>query len=102
MKAFLILLLFSIPALAHDRHYEKPSPQEIKGIASAIAASQHNFDMGTYSWQGSVGIGGINGNDAISFGMGKRPCEDCPLFNGSVGIEEGKTSFGAGITWRFK
>ena len=73
--------------------------QETKGVALAIAKSQHNFDWSTEKLQGSIGMGSFEGKDAISFGIGKRVGQI--LLNGSVGVESGNHGYGAGITWRF-
>lgn len=70
-----------------------------KGVASAIAASQHQFYWGTKSWQGSVGIGAFDNNAAFSFGLAKR--FNKTLINGSISKEEGKTGGGIGINWLF-
>ena len=70
-----------------------------EGIASAIATAQHNFDYGTHSWQGSVGIGAFDTNTAFSFGLAKR--FNKTLINGSVTQEEGKFGGGVGINWHF-
>jgi hypothetical protein len=69
-----------------------------KGVASAIAASQLNFDWSTDALQGSAGIGVYN-STAISFGMAKRVGKT--IISGSANIEDGKISGGAGVSWRF-
>ena len=71
------------------------------GAALGIATGQHQFDLGTYSWQGSVAVGNYDSESAISLGIGKRICKNCPLINGSIGIEDGKAGFGAAVNWRF-
>ena len=74
---------------------------EYRGIATAIANSQHSFNWGTKAWQGSIGTGHYSDSNALSFGMGKRYGR--MLFNGSIGSESGtdKYSFGAGVNWQF-
>ena len=74
----------------------------VSGVALSIAASQHQFDFGTYSWQGSVALGSYEERTAFSFGVAKRLCKDCMMLNGSFGVEEGKVGYGAGLNWRFK
>lgn len=69
------------------------------GIALAIAQAQHQFDWGTHSWQGSVGVGSYGGNDAISFGVAKR--FDRVLITGSFGRGGPDYGFGASVNWRF-
>ena len=39
--------------------------------------------------------------EAVSMGIGKRFCEKCGLFNGSIGIEGSKLGIGAGYNFRF-
>ena len=70
-----------------------------RGIALAIAASQHNFDFGTDSWQGSVGVGSYKDNNASSFAIGKRYGR--VLFSGSISTDNDDMAYGAGINWRF-
>ncbi len=70
-----------------------------KGVASALATAQHNFDYGTHAWQGSVGIGAFDTNTAFSFGLAKR--FNKTLINGSITQEEGKFGGGVGINWHF-
>jgi len=76
------------------------------GVAQSLAAAQHHFDFGTYSYQGSLGAAQYNNKTALSFGLAKRMCKDqyknCVMINGSVGITDGREAVGAGINWRFK
>ena len=72
---------------------------ENKGVALAIAKSQHNFDWSTEKWQGSLGTGSYDGQDAISIGVGKRFSN--VLLNGSIGRESDKYGYGFGINMRF-
>jgi len=75
--------------------YNYSSVTDARGVAIAIASAQHNFDYGTYSWQGSVGAGYYNGEDAVSFGVAKRVGKI--LMNGSITPD----SIGVGVNWRF-
>lgn len=70
-----------------------------EGVASAIASSQHHFDFGTDAWQGSLGVGNYENNNAASFSVGKR--FDRILFNGTIITENDKVSYGFGLNWRF-
>jgi len=72
---------------------------EAKGVASAIAASQHTFYYGTKAWQASVATGSFDSNTAFSFGLAKRFKKT--LINGSISIEGGKAGYGAAINWHF-
>jgi len=74
---------------------------DTSGVALSIAAAQHQFDWGTYKLQGAVGFGGYDNSNAISLGVGKRLGKDRMLLNGSVGIENNKLGYGAGMNWRF-
>ena len=69
------------------------------GIASAIAAAQHQFNYGVLGWQGSVGIGAYDSKSAFSFGLAKR--FNSTLINGNISNEEGKYGGGLGINWTF-
>lgn len=100
MKYILILMLLSTSAFASgDRtnttNIYNTSIEDARGVAIAIASAQHHFEYDTYSWQGSVGVGMYKGEEAISFGVGKRIGK--VLFNGSVTSE----SVGVGLTLRF-
>lgn len=106
MKYLLALLfatsVFATSVFASEGHQETIEYKvEYRGIATAIANSQHSFNWGTKAWQGSVGTGLYNDSNALSFGMGKRYGR--MLFNGSIGSESGSDeySFGAGINWQF-
>ena len=76
--------------------------KDASGVALSIATSQHQFDFGTYSLQGSVAVGGYGDSNAFSFGVGQRMCKGCMMINGSVGIEQGELGYGVGANWRFK
>ena len=70
-----------------------------EGVASAIAASQHQFNYGVLGWQGSVGIGTFDSKSAFSFGLAKR--FNKTLINSSISNEEGKFGAGIGINFTF-
>lgn len=70
-----------------------------KGVALGIAAAQHNFDYGTFSWQGSIATGSYDNSTAFSFGLGKR--FKSTLINGSISNEGGKMGFGGAVGFRF-
>ena len=70
-----------------------------KGAALGIAAAQHNFDYGTFSWQGSIATGSYDNSTAFSFGLAKR--FKSTLINGSVSNEGGKMGFGGALGFRF-
>lgn len=107
------ILFFAIGIARADKYHHgviiEQSPTETlptnavllstKGIASAIATSQHQFYWGTKSWQGSVGIGAFDSNTAFSFGMAKR--FNKTLINGSISNEDGKIGGGIGVNWLF-
>lgn len=71
------------------------------GVASAIAHAQHQFDWGTYSYQGSVGVGIFNSREAVSVAFGKRFTKKGGLLNASLSLEDGKVGIGVGYNWRF-
>jgi len=68
-------------AYSGDRHYRVPLPNltekapdvtniyNVKGIALAIAAGQHNFKA-TTALQWSIGAGHVNNDSAVSLGLG--------------------------------
>ena len=99
--SLLILSLITFSAHASDYHSPPSTTTDgrSEGVALSIATSQHHFDFGTHSLQGSVGAGSFNGNSAISFGMAKRL--DRVLINGSIGTEKGDSAIGVGVNWRF-
>ena len=103
MKKIILLFLLSFNVVAHDFHHETTGTvinnMSAEGVALSLAASQHHFDFGTQSWQGSVGAGHFKDDTAFSFGVGKR--FDRVLINGSVGVEDNELGLGAGINWRF-
>ena len=120
MIFFLVLASLSNLTLAHGDNYppiptEEPnvydtisytnqSSPEYKGVASAIAAAQHQFDWGTYSTQVSAAIGHTDmdsySESALSIAVGRRFGE--ALVNGSYSHETGANSFGAAVNVRLK
>ena len=97
-----LFFIFASSVSAHDYNVTNINnvPREtISGTALGIATAQHNFDMGTYQIQGSIGTGSYNGSEAVSFALAKR-YKDI-LINGSYGLAEGKNGIGLGVTWRF-
>lgn len=109
-----LFLLLPIAVFASDPHHDHPAPiiypvpiiQEqytitdtTEGVSLGIATAQHHFDLGTHKWQWSAGYGYFDGNDAVSFSIGKRV--DRVLINGSIGREGGKTGYGVGLNGRF-
>ena len=96
----IVLAFMSIVAADNYHHHENTQLNtQFNGAALAIAASQHNFDWGTHKWQGSIGLGSFDNQDAISFGVAKR--FDRVLINGSLGREGSKFGYGVGVNLRF-
>lgn len=116
MKKLLILISFLVVSVAQARgdghsqsivfiDYVPPAAVETtvvtdntkykEGIASAIAASQHQFNYGIHSWQGSVAVGTYDSETAISVGLAKR--FNRTLINGSVS----KNSAGFAVNFTF-
>lgn len=99
----ILLVLANIAYAGGSHHHEHETiinnTIDNSGIASAIATAQHNFDYGTHSWQGSVGIGAFDTKTAFSFGLAKR--FNKTLINGNITQEEGKFGGGIGINWHF-
>ena len=103
---YILLFLISQTLYAGGSHHKHAvilnSPNTTttgRGVALSIAASQHHFDFGTHSWQGSIGAGSFDSQSSISFGVAKRL--DRVLVNGSFGTQGEKTGFGVGVNWRF-
>lgn len=104
---YLILMFLSFSAFAHGDTTNNYYPTETvvkgktPGVATAISASQLNFDWGSYALQGSVGYGNYDNENALTFGLGKRFGR--VLINGSVGSESNTDNYsiGAGISWKF-
>lgn len=106
MIKYVVLLMFSTTLFAGGSHHEPATNTttttnitNTSGTALAIATAQHNFDFGTHSWQGSIGVGSFDSESAISFGVAKRL--DRVLVNGSFAREDNKTGVGVGVNWRF-
>lgn len=72
---------------------------KMRGVASAIASSQHSFDHSTQSWQGSFAIGAFDSDTAFSFGLGKRFRDT--LINGNITQENGKYGGGVAVGFHF-
>lgn len=103
----LITLAIANTVYADDPHHNEGNTTILysriaNGQALGLAASALNFDARTYDLQGSVGIGGYDGNNAIFIGIGKRIGKGGMLLNGGIGTEEGKTGYNAGLSFKFK
>jgi len=70
-----------------------------KGVAAALASSQHNFGFYTPKTQWSIAGGQFDNESALSIGLGKRLGD--VLINGSVVNESGEIGFGIGLSGRF-
>ncbi len=104
-KLLILLLILPVTAFATER-YKQKKPEQItventKGVALGIASANHQFDMGTYRWQGSVAVGGYDSDHAISIGFGKRSCKTCPMVNFSIGSDDDHVGYGAGVNFKF-
>lgn len=113
MRAFIIygiflVALLTLPFLVEASRYHVEVTEvieqtivneETSGVALSIAASQHHFDYGTHSWQGSVGVGYFDSEQAISGALAKRFND--VLLNGSIGRESDNTGVGFGVNVRF-
>jgi len=108
-KVISVFIIFAVLFFSANIAYSSGYHQEpdvvnnttinLHGIASSIAASQHQFYWGTDSWQGSVGIGAHDATTAFSFGMAKR--FNKTLINGNITQEEGKFGGGVGVNFLF-
>lgn len=112
-KLLIILILLSPSLFATERvcetqpinqtttnkYYSQSNYLDIKGIALSIATSQHHFDFGTHTLQGSLSTGFYDDKEAVSFALAKR--FDRILLNASFGVEQGKSGLGIGLNWRF-
>ncbi len=98
-----IILFFGLAfnAMAGEKHHTQTTTNyaNIKGVASAIALGQHNFDWSTKSWQGSASVGAYDSTTAFSFGLAKR--FNKTLISGSVSEENGKIGGGASVRFQF-
>jgi len=119
MRVLLLTLLLLTPSLAyasgghgnpHHDHNDDGGDTNVtninkagdaEGVALAIATAQCQFDFGTYRLQGCVSAGQYEETKAINFGVGKRFLDNRALFNGSIGLENGKAGIGAAVNWRF-
>ena len=117
MKFIISILIGSMIAFAaaakdpHHSHYE-PVPEvynyytnttviETDGVATSIAMGQHQFDLGTFKWQGSVAVGAYGSNEALSIALGKRLCDSCGLLNIAIARGEEHTGYGAAYNFKF-
>jgi len=82
----------------------KKTVTETSGAALGIA-SDHQFDMGTLDLQWSLSGAAFDKAKALSFGLARKPCGNCSLYSGSVGIEtingKEKTSVSGSISGKF-
>ena len=102
------MIFFITIAMASGNHssitnnyttYVENSTSNSAGVASAIAAAQHQFNYSVLVWQGSVSAGAYDGETAVSIGLGKR--FNSTLINGSISNEGGKYGGGLGVSWTF-
>lgn len=113
---FIILNLWLSPAEAGGYHDNRitnnyyPATTITSGVsdsemdemfAMSVAVAQHHFDMGTFDWQGSVGAGFYQDDNAVSFAVGKRFEKIDALFNASFGQVNDHSALGVGATFRF-
>jgi hypothetical protein len=100
----LILAFFAQDAQSDDRHHVTRVIQNditsYPGVASAISASQCHFDGGSFDLQLCGGVGFSNGNQAATFGVGKKYNDF--LLNGTITTEDNETSVGIGMNWKIK
>lgn len=98
----------------HHHHQEIQSNQsqlpittltgQSEGVASAIAAAQHQFNYGVLTLQGSVAFGQFNDETALSFGLAQRfriSEKNSILVNGSFSKSNGDKAIGAAANWTF-
>jgi hypothetical protein len=71
------------------------------GLSAASAAGGHQFDFGTYDWQGSVVGAWYDEEDAVSFGAGKRFRKLDAMFHGSYTQNGSDDLYMFGGTFRF-
>jgi len=112
MKKLLLLALFPVFAYAGGSHHtveqtiiiqntterviEKVSQ---KGVALGIATSQLIFDASTSKTQIAAGVGVFDESDAIAVGLAKKV--DNLMLIGSIGWEDGRKGYGAGVSFKF-
>ena len=71
-----------------------------KGVASAIATGQCQFDH-SYALQGCAAVGTYDGGNAFAVGLAQKSGD--MLFNGTVVVEEGgQWAGGAAVNIKFK
>jgi len=115
VRYLLLLALFPISALAGGSHTHETTVNvtnvyptqsvsqtvstKVSGVALGIATSQLVFDAGTSKTQISAGIGSFDDSDALAVGIGKKI--DNLMLNGSIGFEDGKKGYGAGVSFKF-
>ena len=78
---------------------ETANTSKMQGTALSLSAAALQMDWGTKSLQGGIGLGGYSGENALSFGIGKRYGR--ALLNGSLGVSEGETGYSAAVNWHF-
>ena len=106
MKFIISVILFFMATIAwsHDHHHDTRVIQNdiasYPGVASAISASQCHFDGGSFDLQLCGGVGFSNGNQAATFGVGKKYKDF--LLNGTITTEDNETSVGIGMNWKIK
>jgi len=91
-----------VEAGEYHHHYSQPTQttqQESNGVATAIAAGQHQFDASTFTWQGSIATGSYDNSTAFSFALAKR--FKASLISGSVANEGGKIGYGMSLGFKF-
>jgi len=106
-KKLILLLICLSPGFlfASEPHHttvvitDTAKTTKMQGTALSLAAASHTFDWGTKDLQGSVGLGGYSGENALSFGIGKRYGRT--LLNGSLGVSDGETGYSAAVNWHF-
>ena len=71
-------------------------------LTIGVAAGSHQFDFSTQDWQGSVTGAFYDGEDAVSFGIGKRWDKfGKVLMHGSYTQKSGEDLWVVGGTFRF-
>jgi len=98
----MLALSFIDTTMADDPHHEKATNNyyNVKGVASAISASQCHFDNGSFHLQLCAGAGYTDSQEAVTFGIGKK-YKDL-LLNGTISSEDNRTYFGIGANWKVK
>lgn len=100
----LILAFMAETAWASEKHHHVTQVSQYTAqaisIASAISASQCHFDGGSFDLQLCGGVGFSNGNQAATFGVGKKYNDF--LLNGTITHENSETSVGIGMNWKIK